>query len=331
MSDIARRVAKLSAEKLKLFMQKLSQQDSSSNTQIYPQKRDTTVFPLSFAQQRLWFLYQLEPASTAYLIASVQRFHGIAIDAPVLARSLAELVRRHECLRTTFFEQEEQSVQIIHPAGDFHLPLIDLRALAAEARTIELRRLAEQEESLPCDLMRGPLLRTALLRLDSREHALLLTMHHIVSDGWSHNEFVRELTELYRAFSAGQPSPLPPLPLQYADFAVWQRQWLRDEVLAAQLAYWKSQLAGVTPVELPTDHPRSPMQTYRGIALTVLFPASLHEKLIALSKREDVTLFMLLLAAFQGLLARYTHQSLISLRTAVANRTRPGLADMVCF
>ncbi len=286
--------------------------------------------PLSFAQRRLWFLDQLEPESIAYLIASAQRLHG-ALDMAVLECSIEELVRRHESLRTTFQLYEDQPVQVIHSAGVFHLPLLDLRGLEQDERVYEARRLAGQEARQPCDLARGPLLRIYLLWLDAEEYVFLSTMHHVITDGWSNDVFGRELTTLYRAFAAGKPSPLPPLPIQYADFAVWQRQWLQGEVLETQLAYWRRQLAEVPPLELPTDHHRPPVQTFHGGTQSVRLPVALYEELIKLSQQEDVTLFMLLLAAFQVLLARYTGQTDISVGTAIANRLRPELEGLIGF
>ncbi|HZO71745.1 MAG TPA: amino acid adenylation domain-containing protein, partial [Ktedonobacteraceae bacterium] len=290
----------------------------------------TAALPLSFAQQRLWFLDQLEPGGTTYLIPRTRRIYG-ALDVAVLERSLAEVIRRHEDLRTTFQEQAGRPVQVIHPAEAFCLPVIDLRGLVSAEREDEARRLARQEAQRPCSLAEGPLLRTVLLALDAQDHVLCLTMHHIISDGWSNDVFERELTALYRAFTAGKPSPLPPLPIQYADFAVWQRQCLQGEMLETQLAYWRNQLANVLPLALPTDRPRPAKQTFRGASSAVSLPATLHEKLLALSQQEGVTLFMLLLAAFQVLLMRYTGQDDICVGTPVANRTRAEVEGLIGF
>ncbi|BCL80829.1 non-ribosomal peptide synthetase [Ktedonobacteria bacterium brp13] len=286
--------------------------------------------PLSFAQQRLWFLYQLEPESTAYLLPRILRLSG-PLNAVALERSFAELVQRHEVLRTIFVEQAGQPIQVIQPGGDFRLPVIDMRRIDRELREQELQRLIVQEAQSPCDLARGPLLRIALLRLDTAEHVLFLTMHHIITDAWSNDVLLRELIQLYRAFASGQPSPLKPLPLQYADYAIWQRQWLDGEMLDAQTRYWKQQLADIPPLELPTDHPRPAVQTFHGAFQFLHLPASLQEQLVALSQQEGVTLFMTLMAAFQVLLARYSGQKDIAVGIAIANRLRPELEELIGF
>ncbi|BCL80822.1 non-ribosomal peptide synthetase [Ktedonobacteria bacterium brp13] len=331
MSDISRRVADLAPEKLKLFMQKLSQKkEGIPLTNRRSQISEDSAFPLSFAQQRLWFLDQLEPGSTAYLVPASPRLRG-ELSSAVLERSLAHLMQRHEVLRTTFHMRDGQPVQVVHPSGVFRLPIVDLRALALKEREHEARRLASQDALLPCDLEHGPLLRTSLLRLDMEDHVLLLTMHHIISDGWSSTIFMRELTSLYRAFSVGQPSPLPVLPVQYIDFALWQRQWLQGEILETQLAYWRRKLADVSPLELPTDHPRLEVQAYRGAHQSLFLPRALSEELNNLCQQEGVTLFMLLLTALSILLARYTGQTDICVGTPIANRTRPELEHVIGF
>ncbi len=286
--------------------------------------------PLSFAQQRLWFLQQLEPESTAYLVPRVLHFDG-PLHAKALEQSLAELITRHEILRTTFIVQEGRPTQVIQPVEQIVLPVIDLQSIGDEEQKGAIRHLSEQETQRPYDLAKGPLLHTYLLRMQTQEHILLLTQHHIITDGWSSEVLARELTTLYQAFIAGQPSPLAPLPLQYADYAIWQRQWLQGQVLATQLAYWKKQLAGVSPLELPTDRPRPPIQTNQGATLRLLLPQELHHGLVALSQQTHVTLFMLLLTAFQVLLLRYTGQSDISVGTPIANRSRAELEGLIGF
>ncbi len=287
-----------------------------------------TQIPLSFAQQRLWFLDQLEPGSTAYLIPSAQHLRGI-LHAQALEQSLAELVSRHESLRTTFAVHGEKPVQVIQPIASFLLPVIDLQGIDQQRQDNEVLQLVRHEAQRPCDLTSGPLLRTYLLRLDSQKHVFLLTLHHIISDRWSSGILIRELTTLYQAFSSGQPSPLAPLPLQYADYALWQRQWLQGHVLETQLAYWRKQLAGASPLDLLTDYPRPTMQTYRGATLQLLLPLTLQQSLVALSQQTHVTLFMLLLTAFQVLLLRYTGQSDISVGTPIANRSRTELEGLI--
>ncbi|MFP2934441.1 condensation domain-containing protein, partial [Pyxidicoccus sp. 3LG] len=261
----------------------------------------TDALPLSFAQQRLWFLDRLEPDSPFFNMPLALWLDG-ALDVDALGRAMTELVRRHEVLRTTF---QEGPVQLIHPPMQVPLPVVDLSALPEGLREDEARRAAQEEARRPFDLMRGPLLRVSLLRLSESRHLLLMTMHHIVSDGWSMGVLVRESAELYAAFRAGKASPLPELPLQYADYAVWQRGWLRDEALEAQLSWWREHLAGAPPVlELPTDFPRPAVQSLRGAMSSRVLPRALAESLHALCRREGTTLFMALLAGFEVVLSR---------------------------
>jgi acyl carrier protein len=212
---------------------------------ILPVPRDGKL-PLSFAQQRLWLLDQLEPNNTAYNMPAALRLVG-SLNIAALEQSFNEIVRRHEVLRTTFTEVNGQPVQVIAPSLTLKIPIVDLQVLPETERDAEVLRLAAKETQLPFDLARGPLLRVTLLKLGLSEHVLLLTMHHIVSDAWSDGVFIRELAALYEAFCAGQPSPLPELSIQYADFAHWQRQWLQGEVLETLLSYWQQQLAGAPP------------------------------------------------------------------------------------
>ena len=232
----------------------------------------------SFAQQRMWLLDQLDPDTPTYNISNALRLSG-TLDVEALKWSLKEIVSRHEALRTTFAAADGEPVQMISPTMDAKLRVEDLRGLPKAEREAEALRRAREEKRRPFDLERGPLVRTKLLLLDQEEHLLLLTMHHIVSDGWSMVVFWRELAALYEAFSSGRPSPLPELPIQYADYAVWQRQWLTGEVLEEQLGYWKAQLAELAVLELPTDHPRPAVQTNRGARQELLLPESLTEAL----------------------------------------------------
>ncbi len=287
--------------------------------------------PLSFTQRRLWILDQLEPGSFAYNLASALRLHG-ALETGALGSALAEIVRRHEALRTVFPVVEGEPRQMILAAGERPLPLVDLAALPAPEGVAEAGRLAAEEALRPFDLTRGPLLRTVLLRLAESEHALLLTFHHIVTDGWSMGIFTRELTELYRAFAAGSPSPLRELSLQYADFAVWQRGWLKGEVLAEQLRYWSGALAGAPPVlELPTDRPRPAAQSHRGGRRWLTLPRELTARLAAESRHLEVTPFMALLAAFAALLRRYAGEEDLVIGTPIANRGRRELEELIGF
>ncbi|HYO83077.1 MAG TPA: amino acid adenylation domain-containing protein, partial [Bryobacteraceae bacterium] len=220
--------------------------------------------PLSFAQQRLWFLDQMEPGSSFYNIPAAVRLRGV-LDIEALERTLSELVRRHEVLRTRFLAVDGEPVQVIEAAEPLRLEVLDLSAMPEVERTAETQRVVEEESTCPFDLLRGPLLRMSLIRLGAEEHVALVTMHHIISDGWSIGVLIREVAALYAAYVRGEESPLEELPIQYADFAHWQRTWLQGEVLAAQLDYWRAELAGApTILEIPIDKPRPPVQTYRG-------------------------------------------------------------------
>ncbi|MGH8491175.1 MAG: condensation domain-containing protein, partial [Gammaproteobacteria bacterium] len=219
---------------------------------------------LSFAQERLWFLDQLEGPTATYNIPAGLKLNGV-LNIGALKGGLEEVVSRHEVLRTTFPTVDGAAVQVIVSEPAVPLPVVNLEGLSKEGQTAELRRVVVEEVRRPFDLVRGPLLRACLLKLGEEVHGLLVTAHHIVADGWSREVFVQELSALYQAFSLGLPSPLAGLPLQYADYAEWQRRWLEGEVLEGQLRYWREQLAGAPALlELPTDHPRPPVQRFRG-------------------------------------------------------------------
>ena len=301
-----------------------------SREQLRPVVRDDDP-PLSFAQERMWFLEQFDPGSSLYNISTAYRLSG-DLNVAALEKGLNEIVRRHDSLRTTFRVKEGQPVQIIAPTLALSVPVVDLRDCPRAERGIEVQRLAAKEAHKPFDLTRGPLLRATVLRLDEEEHVLLLIIHHIVSDGWSMGIFNRELAVLYEAFSTGKPSSLTDLSIQYADFAVWQRQWLQDEVLESQLAYWRERLDGAPPLlELPTDRPRPAVQTSRGAAQSMLLSDSLSESLRVLGRKQNCTLFMTLLAAFKTLLYRYTGQEDIVVGTPIANRNRSEIEKLIGF
>jgi amino acid adenylation domain-containing protein len=287
--------------------------------------------PLSFAQQRLWFLEQLQPDSSAYHVSLACRLTG-TLDVPLLAQSLNEIVRQHEALRTTFASVEGRPFQVIVSHLALLLPVVDLRELPAIARRAEVQRLTIEEAQKPFDLANGPLLRATLLWLAEAEHMLLLTMHHIISDGWSIGLFFRQMAALYEAFSTGKSPVLPRLSIQYADFVYWQRQWLQGEVLETLLAYWKQRLAGApTVLELLTDRPRAPVQTFRSGQQSLVLSLALSASLKALSRQEGVTLFMMLLAAFTVLLYRYTSEDDILVGSPIAGRTRPETEPLIGF
>src|SRR6266850_848498 len=256
---------------------------------------------LSFAQQRLWFIAQLEPNNTAYNVPAAVRLRG-KLNVTALEQTLSEVIRRHEVLRTIFKEMEGRAVQVIMPAEPVKLFLVDLSEVGEEEREGELMRLAKEEAEQRFDLTQGPLLRVWLLRLGEEDQVVFFTMHHIVSDGWSREVLIREVTELYKAFSEGRVSPLPELPIQYGDYAVWQRDWMRGEVFEEQLNYWKNQLKDLPVLELPTDRTRPAVRSSRGATERLQLSPELSEGLKKLSQQEGVTLFMTLLAALHLLL-----------------------------
>nr|QEO73861.1 condensation domain-containing protein [uncultured bacterium] len=289
------------------------------------------VLPLSFAQQRLWFLDQLEPMSTAYNIPAVIRLRGAFIPK-IFTKAVEEVMRRHESLRTRFVTERGRARQEISAATELSVPIIDLTAFEGTDQEQEVRRLATIETRKPFDLTTGPLVRLTVLRLAENEHVLMLTMHHIVSDGWSMGVLMRELTVLYDAFSRRELSPLTELPIQYADYAVWQREWLQGEVLEQQMKYWREQLQGAPPVlELPTDHPRPAVQSFRGAMSYRRLSGELLHEIEALSRREGVTLYMSVLAAFAVVLARYSSEREIVVGTPIAGRTRQEIEGLIGF
>jgi amino acid adenylation domain-containing protein len=286
---------------------------------------------LSFAQRRLWFLDQIAPGGATYNIAFAVRLEG-ALDPAALAASLSAVVRRHEVLRSTFSVQGDEPVQHVRAAVPVPLPRIDLEALPPGPRETERERLAAHEASLPFDLTVGPLLRAWLLRLEPQLHVVLLTFHHIVSDGWSVEVFVREMAAFYLAIPQGRMPDLPELPVQYADFAEWQREWVQGEIREAQLAWWRERLAGAPDVlNLPTDYPRPAIQTHRGALLHRRIRAGLRAPIAALAHSRGATAFMVLFAGFQVLLWRWTAQQDLVVGTPIANRTRPEVQDLIGF
>jgi alpha-ketoglutarate-dependent taurine dioxygenase len=286
--------------------------------------------PLSFAQERLWYIDQLEPGNPIYNLPAAFRIAG-PLDAGALRAALREVVRRHESLRTNFVSRDGLPVQVVAPASPLPFPWVDLQALDPRAREPEVRRLAAAEARRPFDLAREPMLRVTLLKTEEAEHVLLLSMHHIARDGWSIGVLVREVSALYTAFSRGLPSPLPELPAQYADFAVWQREWLRGETLDRLLGYWRRQLAGARPsLRLPTL-PRPTAASGRGGSHVLHIPAPVAAALRDLGRRERVTLFMTLLTAFDTLLYRTTGQTDILVGTDIANRRPRETEEMIGF
>ncbi|HZI48085.1 MAG TPA: condensation domain-containing protein, partial [Pyrinomonadaceae bacterium] len=285
-----------------------------------PRREEGGLAPLSFAQQRLWFFDQFEPGSPAYNLLSAVLLQG-KLDTVALERSFSEVTRRHESLRTTFDVREGKAVQIIAPPNPLHLQVIDITDLTETKRDGIVHNLIHQQTLASFDLKRGPLLRVTLVRLKDDEHVLLLAMHHIVSDAWSIGVLVGEVVALYEGYAAGREVKLPELPVQYADFAAWQRKWLQGDVLEKQFAYWRQQLGGSLPVlELPADRPRPALQTYHGSSLSFSISSALSQSLKSLCKAESVTLFMMSLAVFKVLLSRYTGQEDLLVGSPIANR-----------
>ena len=331
MSDFSERIARLSPEVRAELERRLQEADPSAGSQPIGRRAGGGPVPLSFAQQRLWVLDRLDPGKPYFNIPEALRIRG-ALDIGALARALETIRERHEVLRSVFTLADGNPVQTVTPYEPSPPRVIDLGALPEAAHDAELMRLVEAEAAQPFDLERGPLLRILLLRLKDDVHFLLFTAHHIVFDGWSRDIFFSELASLYEAYRAGRPSPLPPLTIQYADFALWQREWLRGSVLEEQLSYWKRQLEGAPAVlELPTSRPRPPIQTFRGATESIVLSRPLKDAIRSLGQREGATLFMTMLAAFNVLLQRYSGREDIVLGSPVAGRNRSDIEGLIGF
>src|SRR5580693_3120187 len=287
--------------------------------------------PLSFEQERLWLLERLETLAASYNIPVAVRLQG-RLDVAALERSLAEVMRRHEALRTRFAVMDAGPVQVIDPATPFALEVADLTELAATERAAVARRRTAEIVREPFDLERGPLLRAVLLRLSEQEHVVVVVVHHIVSDGWSMGILIREIGTLYAAYVAGRPSPLADLSVQYADYAIWQREWLRGEVLTQQIGYWRERLAGApAALDLPSDRVRPAVQSFRGAVHRFAVPGEVTRALGVLARREGATLFMVLVAAFQMVLSRWSGQQDIVIGTPIAGRTHRQVENLIGF
>jgi amino acid adenylation domain-containing protein len=295
-----------------------------------PRRSDSGPCALSFAQQRLWFLNQLEPDSAAYNQPTAVRLSG-PIDLKALQKALDQIVARHETLRTTFVSLDGSPAQVIAESQGAALRVIDLREQSDAVRDAEVERLLGETIQRPFDLSRDLMLRALLLRLGEEEHILLLVMHHIACDAWSMGILWRELAALYRAFAAGQPSPLPELPVQYVDYAAWQRDRLNGEILETQLSYWKKQLENIPALQLPIDRPRPAAPSFRGAQQSFTLPKDLSAALKGLSRQENATPFMTLLAAFQTLLHRYTGQEDVAVGSPIAGRNRSEVEGLIGF
>jgi amino acid adenylation domain-containing protein len=332
MDELSNRISDLSPARRALLALRLKQSGRGPKiAQTIKPRTDRGSTPASFAQQRLWFLHQMDLSDASYNVPHAIRLKG-SLDVAALRRTLAEIVQRHEVVRTRFANVEGLLQQVIS-SDAIPLSVIDLSNLTRAERESKADQLVAAEATKPFDLEQGPVMRTTLLRLEEQEHILLLTFHHVVSDAWSAEILFHELGKLYEAFSSGRPSPLPPLPIQYADFAEWQREYLQGAVLEEQLAYWKRQLAGVNHVlALATDHPRPPIQTFRGKYRSLALPRALSEQLARLSRSEGVTTFMMMLAAFDVLLARYTGQEDVVVGSPILGRNREEIERLIgCF
>ncbi|WP_442936453.1 non-ribosomal peptide synthase/polyketide synthase [Nostoc sp.] len=316
---------------LALLIQQLQQQDIELSALPILKRVDNANLPLSYAQQRLWFLDQLEPNSASYNIPFGLRLVG-SLNFAALEQSLIEIIYRHEALRTNFVTVDGKPSQIIQTATNWSVAVVKLQHLPASEQEITVHKLVQQQALLPFDLANDALIRATLLILSETEQWLVVCMHHVVSDGWSMGVFVQELQALYNAYSQSESSPLLPLPIQYADFAIWQRQWLVGEVLRSQLSYWKQQLANApTFLPLPTDRPRPAVQTFNGANMEFALSVELTQRLRKLSHEQGVTLFMTLLAAYNTLLYRYTGQTDILVGTPIANRDRTEIEGLIGF
>lgn len=332
MDDLSERIAALSPAKRAALERHLeSKKPLSTAGQIAPQRPKGGSIPLSFSQQRLWFLEQLEPGLPFYNLPLATRMTGTLIVSR-LCDSLNEIIRRHEILRTTFSAVEGHPRQVITPDVRLEIPVFDLSSLPEAEQKIEVARLASIEANRPFNLTRDIPIRCALLRLHDADHVLLVTMHHIASDGWSMGIFWNELSTLYVAFCSGRTSPLVPLQMQYADFAVWQREWLSGTESDRLLAYWKKKLMSAPPLlQMPTDRTRPRVQAFEGAAYTVPLPQLLTEDLKVLCRRTGATLYMALLAVFNVLLFRYSGQADLVVGSPVANRTRVEWEKLIGF
>jgi acyl carrier protein len=297
---------------------------------ITPAPRDGDL-PLSYPQQRMWLLEQLSAGSSAFNLPLGLRLRG-PLSVAALERTFSEVIRRHEILRTTFPVRNGVPSQVIGPAASVSLPLVDLSGLEEGARECQALRIATENARRPFDLTSGPLVRTYLLRLGEAEHVVVCTMHHLVGDAWSFDVLTAELSRLYGSFGQGEPSPLPELPIQYVDYAVWQRQWLTGAVLESRLAYWNRQLAGApSGLSLPRSRPPAAVQSFRGARLQMVLPRELTEGLRALSRREGTTLFMTMLGGFLALLHQYTGEKDLVVGSVIANRDRAEVEKLIGF
>lgn len=326
---IARQSSNLSPRKLAL-LEELIQDSLEAKSYIISKRSEQNYVSLSFSQARLWFMDQLMPGHPVYNMPTVVRLTG-SLNLAALEYSFKEIVRRHESLRTSFEIVNNRPVQCIAHDLPLTIPLVDLRQISESKQLVKIKMLASEEACRPFNLAIAPLMRITLLQLGRLEHFLLVTMHHIISDGWSVNILVKELVALYKAFGAGKPSPLPELPIQYGDFAVWQRQFLQGKILQKSISFWKKRISGSPKLKLSTDRPRSKVRAFQGTYQSLELSSTLTEDIIALSRRECATLFMTLATAFKIMLYHHTAQDDITIGTDVANRDNSQLEGLIGF
>ncbi len=336
MNNISERISALTPEQRALFEARLKQKGLRTEVtavQAIPrrQDRDSATCPASIDQERLWFIDQLQPGNTAYNIFNASRIRG-SLNVPIMERVINELIQRHEVLRTTLKSVDGLPVQVIAPALKITLEPVSLEHLSEAERYDEAVRLTTEEFARPFDLENGPLVRVGLLRLAQDDFVLQVNMQHAITDRWSFAVFEKELAVLYQAFATGHPSPLPELPIQFADYDVWQRERMNGDEYKKDLEYWRKQLAGAPFVlDFPTDFPRPPIQNFRGARVYVSYPKSLLDGLKELSRREGVTMFMTLMAAFKTLIYRYTNQHDVLISTPIGTRLRPETENLVGY
>ena len=322
MDKLLERISNLSADKQRLLqLMRANARHESTKTKTRP---------LSYAQRRLWFISQLDPGSAAYNIHFGIRLTG-KLNQLALENSLNEIIRRHEVLRTRFVMEGDEPLQQIASELELNIEKLGLLSVTNDEREAEAQRIAREEAIRIFDLSHAPLLRVKLIGISENDQVLLVTMHHIVSDGWSTGIIIEELNALYEANLHGQPSPLRPLVAQYGDFAVWQREWLQGPVLEQQLGYWRKQLADMAILAMPADFKRPSKVSHRGEMATFHLSTELSEKLKETSRRNGLTLFMTMLAGFQLLLSRYSGQADVAVGTPIANRTRPEIEKLIGF
>jgi hypothetical protein len=331
-ADLKQRISALSDEQRRLLAQRLAGRTrGGASTTVTRRAAGQQRLPLSFAQQRLWFLDQVSPLNLAFAVKEMNRLSG-PLNVAVFERALNEVVRRHEVLRTTFTVTDGEPAQCVMPALDIKVEVEDLRSLPLGERLAHAGQGVTRAEARPWALETGPLIQSFVWHLADDDHLVLILLHHSISDGWSKNILIRELATLFRAFSDGKPSPLPELPVQYGDFAVWEHEWVRGDEARVALDYWKGQMAGAPVLQLPVEHSNRPGQASSGFHRRMWVTAELTQGLRALGQREGATLFMTLFSAFAMLLSRYSRQQDLVIGSPFANRRLREVEDLIgCF